>query len=149
MPAKICISVVRKRVFWLTQQRCPADNEHEVSLLRTMHTQWRAEMRIDDKNLSSAGAASLGRTQAAEQAEQSTQRAAAERSGVHGQSDQVQLSSLAETVQALEPDSAANRARLDELSKLVASGEYSPDAESIAGKLIEESIEPKSPGLIE
>jgi flagellar biosynthesis anti-sigma factor FlgM len=114
-----------------------------------MHTQRRAEMRIDDKNLSSAGAASLGRTQAAEQAEQSTQRAAAERSGVHGQSDQVQLSSLAETVQALEPDSAANRARLDELSKLVASGEYSPDAESIASKLIEESIEPKSPGLIE
>jgi flagellar biosynthesis anti-sigma factor FlgM len=103
-------------------------------------------MRIDDKNLSSANAASLGRTQSADQAEQTAQRAAAARAGKSGQGDQVQLSSLAEKVQALEPDSAASRARLDELTKLVASGKYSPDAEAVADRLIDDSIENRSSG---
>jgi flagellar biosynthesis anti-sigma factor FlgM len=103
-------------------------------------------MRIDDKNLSSANAASLGRTQSAEQAEQASQRSAAARAGKSGQGDQVQLSSLAEKVQALEPNSAASQARLNELAKLVASGKYSPDAEAVADRLIDDSIETKSPG---
>ncbi len=100
-------------------------------------------MRIDDKNLSSASAAGLERTQAAEQAEKASQRTAASRSGATGQSDQVQLSSLAETVQSLEPDSAATQARLDQLAKLVAGGKYAPDSEAIADRLIEDSIETK------
>ena len=105
-------------------------------------------MRIDDKNITSASTASLGRTQAAEQAEQASQKVAAERKRVQGQNDQVQLSSLAEKVQSLEPDSVASRARIEELSKLVASGKYAPDVETIASSLIEESITPKAPGSV-
>ena len=100
-------------------------------------------MRIDDTNLSSAAAAGLGRTQATEKAEQGAQRAGVARSGAAGQSDQVQLSSLAESVQSLEPNSAANQARLDRLSELVAGGRYAPDAEAIAEQLIQDSIETK------
>lgn len=106
-------------------------------------------MRIDDKNLSSANAASLGRTQASEQAEQTAQGSEAQRRGVQRHSDQVQLSSLASKVQSLEPDSVASQARLEELSKLVASGKYAPDAESIAERVIEESIGPQPSGSIE
>ena len=100
-------------------------------------------MRIDDKNLSSAAAAGLGRTQSTEKAEQGAQRAGVARSGAAGQSDQVQLSSLAESVQSLEPNSAANQARLDRLAEMVASGRYTPDAEAIAEQLIQDSIETK------
>lgn len=103
-------------------------------------------MRIDDKNLSSAAAAGLGRTQAAEKAEQAAQRAGAAKSGAAGQSDHVQLSSLAESVQSLEPNSAANQARLDRLAEVVASGRYAPDAEAIAEKVIQDSIETKPSG---
>ncbi len=100
-------------------------------------------MRIDDKNLSSASAAGLERTQAADKAEQASQRAAIARSGTPGQSDQVQLSSLAQSVQSLEPDSAATQARLDQLAKLAASGKYAPDPEAIAERMIEDSIDTK------
>ncbi len=100
-------------------------------------------MRIDDKNLSSAGAAGLERTQAADKAEQAAQRTAVGRSGTSGQSDQVQLSSLAESVQSLEPGSAVTQARLDQLAKLVASGKYTPDTEALADRMIEDSIETK------
>lgn len=98
-------------------------------------------MRIDDKNLSSAAAAGLGRTQAADKAEQAAQRTGVARSGGPCQSDQVQLSSLAESVQSLEPNSAATQARLDRLSEIVASGKYAPDVEAIADRLMEDSIE--------
>ena len=103
-------------------------------------------MRIDDKNLSSAAAAGLGRTQGTEQSKQATHRGALGEAGIPGQGDQVQLSNLAETVQSLEPGSAAAKARLDELAKLVAGGKYSPDAGVVADKLIDDSIETKPSG---
>ncbi|HPT26143.1 MAG TPA: flagellar biosynthesis anti-sigma factor FlgM [Bryobacteraceae bacterium] len=106
-------------------------------------------MRIDDKNLSSANAAGLGRALSVEQAEQAAQRAAAARAGASDQGDEVQLSSLAEKVQSLEPDSADSLAKLDQLSRLVASGKYSPDTAAVADRLIEDSLasKPTAAGL--
>lgn len=103
-------------------------------------------MRIDENKLTSVNAGSLGQTQAAELAEQASRKAEPGRAGAPGASDEVQLSSLAEKVQSLEPDSAASQARLEELTKLVASGKYSPDAETIADNLIEDALENRSPG---
>jgi flagellar biosynthesis anti-sigma factor FlgM len=97
-------------------------------------------MRIDDKNLSSSAAADLARAQAAAQAQKANDRASAGRSGGVAQDDHVQLSNLAESVQSLEPDSAAAQARLEQLAKIVASGKYQPDLESVADKLIDDAI---------
>lgn len=100
-------------------------------------------MRIDDNNLTSANTGSLGRTQAAELAEQAARKTEPARSRARGQSDEVQLSSLAEKIQSLEPDSAATQARLEELTRLVASGKYSPDAAAVADNLIAEALDSK------
>jgi flagellar biosynthesis anti-sigma factor FlgM len=95
-------------------------------------------MRIDDKNLPPPG---LTPAKAVEQNLQTQQAASDRQSARLGHSDQVQLSSLAETVQSLDANSEVAQARLDQLSKLVASGKYEPDANFVADQMIQDSIE--------
>jgi len=95
-------------------------------------------MRIDDKNLPPPG---LTQAKAVDQNVQTQKSSGDRQSGRVGQSDQVQLSSLAETVQSLDANSDVSKARLDQLTKLVASGKYEPDAQYVADRMIEDSIE--------
>lgn len=95
-------------------------------------------MRIDDKNLPPSN---LTQAKAVEQSRQTQSSATGRQSPGLGQSDQVQLSSLAETVQSLDANSEVTQARIEQLSKLVASGKYEPDADFVADQLIQDSIE--------
>ncbi|MBA3976124.1 MAG: flagellar biosynthesis anti-sigma factor FlgM [Candidatus Solibacter sp.] len=98
----------------------------------------RTQMRIDDKNLPPPG---LTQAKAVDQNVQAQKPSGDRQPGRVGQSDQVQLSSLAETVQALDANSDVSKARLDQLTKLAASGKYEPDAQYVADRMIEDSIE--------
>lgn len=93
-------------------------------------------MRIDDQYVPSATAAKLSRAQPSEKADQQP----ASNQVQPRETDKVQLSGLAETVQALESDSSARLARLEELSKIVAIGKYSPDTDVVADRLIDDSL---------
>ena len=95
-------------------------------------------MRIDDKNLPPSG---LTQAKAVEQNRQAQQTAADRQSARTGQSDHVQLSSLAETVQSLDPNSEVTQARIEHLTTLVASGKYEPDASFVADQMIQDSVE--------
>ena len=94
-------------------------------------------MRIDDKNLPPPG---LTQAKAVEQNTQAQKPAGDRQRAGSSQNDQVQLSSLAESVQSLDANSDVSKARLEQLSKLVASGKYQPDAEAVADRMIEDSM---------
>lgn len=95
-------------------------------------------MRIDDKHLPPPG---LTQAKAVDQSVQAQKPSGDRQSSRVGQSDRVQLSSLAETVQSLDANSDVSQARLDHLSKLVASGKYEPNAEYVADQMIQDSIQ--------
>lgn len=55
------------------------------------------------------------------------------------------LAQLLQKLRTLQPDSAERQAYLDELARKVRSGEYKPDPQKIARKLVEEAMRPGPP----
>jgi flagellar biosynthesis anti-sigma factor FlgM len=93
-------------------------------------------MRIDDNGMANAQAAQLNRTQGVEQ---SGEKRVGERSGQEVR-DQVSLSSLASSVQSLQPDSAPREAYLAELAAQFREGRLQRDPERIADGLIDQAL---------
>jgi flagellar biosynthesis anti-sigma factor FlgM len=101
-------------------------------------------MRIDDNNLSGLSPSTVGGSQNVRAANDESSTAA--KPGKLGTSqDQVQLSSVADRVSAsnLSTDqsvSAERSARIEQLAKLVQSGQYHPDPEKVADSMIRDML---------
>jgi negative regulator of flagellin synthesis FlgM len=96
-------------------------------------------MRIDDKNMSGIGSTNVGGAQGAQEVDRA--RSGGSRSaGGGGQPDQVQLSGLAEQLQALQPGSEAREAELNRLKELVQTGRYQVDAEQVSEAMVEDAL---------
>jgi negative regulator of flagellin synthesis FlgM len=96
-------------------------------------------MRIDDKNMSGIGSTNVGGAQGAQEVDRARS-GAARTAGGSGQPDQVQLSGLAEQLQALQPGSDAREAELNRLRELVQTGRYQVDAEQVSRALVEDAL---------
>ena len=97
-------------------------------------------MRIDDNNLSGLSPSATGGSQNVRAANEEGTTAAKPRK-LGTRDDQVQLSSVADRVSAGnlrtdQPVSAERSARIEQLTKLVQSGQYHPDPEKVADSMI-------------
>jgi len=90
-------------------------------------------MRIDDNQLSGIGPAPPGASQNVRSAAQPDVSSAKPGEGAAGK-DQVHLSALADQVGNLTPPERA--AKIAELAKLVQSGKYNPNPETVADSII-------------
>ena len=101
-------------------------------------------MRIDDNNLAGIHSSAAGASQQVRATDkQSTNAAKTDGSSASG--DEVQLSSVAGRVSAGsingdQPVSAERSARIAQLTKLVQSGQYSPDPEKVADSMIRDMM---------
>ena len=91
-------------------------------------------MKVDDRNLSSGGSATASRMQ------KTVRTGTADRSGVT-MSDDVHLSELVRSLRSLASDSPERQAKLEELARLYATGNYTIDAAATAAKIIDDAIE--------
>jgi len=91
-------------------------------------------MKVDDRNLSSGGSATASRMQ------KTVRTGTADRSGVTV-SDDVHLSELVRSLRSLASDSPERQAKLEELARLYATGNYTIDAAATAAKIIDDAIE--------
>lgn len=101
-------------------------------------------MRIDDNNLSGISSSAAGASQKTRAANHDTS-AAAKPGEVGTGQDEVQLSSVAGRVSAgsIGADqsvSAERSARIEQLTKLVQSGQYNPDPEKVADSMIRDML---------
>lgn len=95
-------------------------------------------MRIDNNNMAGIGASGLDRTQSTEAVEIQTGQGVAKR-GQGGNTDHVNLSTLAERLRSLESQSPERQARLDQLAAAYQSGKYDPDPEAVSEAVIEDA----------
>ncbi|MGJ5820648.1 flagellar biosynthesis anti-sigma factor FlgM [Paludibaculum fermentans] len=95
-------------------------------------------MRIDTNNMAGIGASGLDRTQSADAVEQQAGQAVAKR-GAGGAADQVNLSVLAERLQAMEPQSPERQARLEQLAAAYQAGTYNPDPAAVSEAMIDDA----------
>jgi len=101
-------------------------------------------MRIDDNNLSGISSSAAGGSQKVRAANHDSSTAA--KPGEVGTSqDEVRLSSVAGGVSAGslgadQPVSAERSARIEQLTKLVQSGNYNPDPEKVADSMIQDML---------
>jgi flagellar biosynthesis anti-sigma factor FlgM len=101
-------------------------------------------MRIDDNNLSGISSSAAGASQKARAANHDTS-ATAKPGEVGTSQDEVRLSSVADRVSAGslgidQPVSAERSARIEQLTKLVQSGQYNPDPEKVADSMIQDML---------
>lgn len=96
-------------------------------------------MRIDDKNMLGIGTPGVGGAAGTPETGASRTRDAR---GVGSPSgpDHVELSGLAEELRAQQQGSEAREAELERLRQLHLAGEYQPDVEEVAGRLVEEAV---------
>ena len=97
-------------------------------------------MKVNDPNLSPAGSAGASRTQ------ETARTGTAGRSGnvsTNGASvgDDVHLSELVRSLRSLASDSPERQAKLEELARTYATGNYKVDAAATASKIIDDAIE--------
>jgi anti-sigma28 factor (negative regulator of flagellin synthesis) len=97
-------------------------------------------MKVNDPNLSSTGSAGASRTQ------ETTRTGTAGRSGntsTNGASigDDVHLSELVRSLRSLASDSPERQAKLEELARTYATGNYKTDPAATASKIIDDAIE--------
>jgi flagellar biosynthesis anti-sigma factor FlgM len=101
-------------------------------------------MRIDDNNLCGLSPSATAGSQKVRAANEESSTAA--KPDKHGSSqDQVQLSNVADRVSAGnlstgQSVSAARSARIEQLTKLVQSGQYHPDPEKVADSMIRDML---------
>ena len=94
-------------------------------------------MRINDQNLTGISSSQLGRTQETESGNRHGRGAGPGAAG----NDQVQLSSLAGSLQALTGETPERAAHLERLSAEVAAGRYTVDAQALSQKIVDEAIQ--------
>jgi anti-sigma28 factor (negative regulator of flagellin synthesis) len=93
-------------------------------------------MKVNDRNVSSGGSAAASRMQ------KTVRTGTAERSGNGSpMSDDVHLPELVRSLRSLASDSPERQAKLEELARLYAAGNYTIDAEATAAKIIDDAIE--------
>jgi anti-sigma28 factor (negative regulator of flagellin synthesis) len=93
-------------------------------------------MKENDRNLSSGGSAAASRMQ------KTVRTGTAERSGNGSpMGDDVHLSELVRSLRSLASDSPERQAKLEELARLYATGNYTIDAAATAAKIIDDAIE--------
>jgi flagellar biosynthesis anti-sigma factor FlgM len=98
-------------------------------------------MKVNDPNLSSAGAtgaAHASETARAKAAERSAVAQAASTSQAAG-GDDVHLSELVRSLRSLAAESPERQAKIEHLARAYASGSYKVDAEATASAIIQES----------
>ena len=91
-------------------------------------------MKVNDRNLSSGGSAAASRMQ------KTVRTSTADRSGAT-MSDDVHLAELVRSLRSLASDSPERQAKLEELARLYAIGNYTIDAGATAAKIIDDAIE--------
>jgi len=97
-------------------------------------------MQINDANLQPAGNASTGaanRTGSAENAQSGSQ---ARKAGTSGPSDAIELSSFAQQINDLQPESEAREAKVAELQELYQSGRYQVDTAALSAAIVEDAL---------
>jgi len=95
-------------------------------------------MRIDDKHTVGIGTSGLGRTDAAELA--NSQKSGVGKKGSATGPDKVNLSVLAERLQALEPGSVEQEQKLRALAAAFETGRYEPDPDVVSEALLDEAV---------
>ena len=98
-------------------------------------------MKVNDPNLPGIQSTGVGRAQQTDSTAGSGKTRDA--GGVSSGGDEVQLSSLSSQLRALDSESPERAAYLERLSEEVASGRYRPDAQAVAGSIIEEVLQDK------
>jgi anti-sigma28 factor (negative regulator of flagellin synthesis) len=91
-------------------------------------------MKVNDRNLSSGGSAAASRMQ------KTVRTSTADRSGAT-MSDDVHLAELVRSLRSLASDSPERQAKLEELARMHAIGNYTIDAGATAAKIIDDAIE--------
>jgi len=91
-------------------------------------------MKVNDRSLSSGGSAAASRMQ------KTVRTSTADLSGAT-MSDDVHLAELVRSLRSLASDSPERQAKLEELARLYAIGNYTIDAGATAAKIIDDAIE--------
>ena len=91
-------------------------------------------MKVNDRNLSSGGSAAASRMQ------KTVRTSTADLSGAT-MSDDVHLAELVRSLRSLASDSPERQAKLEELARMCAVGNYTIDAGATAAKIIDDAIE--------
>jgi len=96
-------------------------------------------MKVNDPNFSPAGSA--GAARASETARTNTANRAASTGGANPPSnDDVHLSELVRSLRSLAADSPERQAKIEQLTRAYATGNYTIDAEATASAIIQDSI---------
>lgn len=98
-------------------------------------------MKIDSSNHAAAlDSVQLSGAAQTQTIEAGKSKAAAAGAGAGAGTDQVALSNLSQALRTESEDTPERTAYLDKLSKLVASGEYNPDASGIAKSMVDDLV---------
>ena len=96
-------------------------------------------MKINDPNLSSLASTGPQQTDRSSQAARSSNTNAAGGSAASG--DDIHLSELVRSLRSLAADSPERQARLEQIARSYANGNYKVDAESTASKIIDDALQ--------
>ena len=97
-------------------------------------------MKANDRSLSAGGTATASRMRKTVRTGTAGQSGNAVPNGAT-MSDDVHLSELVRSLRSLASDSPERQAKLEELARLYAAGDYAIDAEATAAKIIDDAIE--------
>src|SRR5579884_2078522 len=95
-------------------------------------------MKVNDPNLSTLGSTGPSRTQ--ETARTGKGSRAPENAGSAAGSDDIHLSELVRSLRSLAADSPERQARIEQIARDYASGNYKVDAQATAGKIIDDAF---------
>jgi len=97
-------------------------------------------MKIDSNHGAGLDSVQLSNTAQATAVEASRGKAAAAGAGASAGTDRVALSNLSQALRTESEDTPERAAYLDKLSKLVAGGEYNPEASQIAKSMVDDLL---------
>lgn len=96
-------------------------------------------MKVNDPNLPSLTSAGIARSPDTERSA-SGARPSPAHSDTPASTDDVHLSELVRSLRSLAADSPARQAKLEEIARTYAKGEYKVDAQAIASKVIDDAL---------
>lgn len=97
-------------------------------------------MKVNDNNLSSLGSSNVSQTARSQETERNLQSRAGASNPVTG--DDVHLSELVRSLRSLAADSPERQARLEQIARAYASGNYQVDPQATASKIVDDALEP-------
>src|SRR5579884_2294372 len=95
-------------------------------------------MKVYDPNLSTLG--SVGTSKAQETAQTGKSSRAPDNVGSAARTDDIHLSELVRSLRSLAADSPERQARIEQIARDYASGNYKVDAQATAGKIIDDAF---------